>query len=318
MHLQPVFADAPCVGGAVAEDLFDRGVCLPSGSGMTDEDLERVIAAVRGDGWVPDGVSTAKVLWVAKGLGPGGMEQLLVNHATVGDRERIEYSAAYVVERPNSIVPRLEALGVPCHRLGGADPRDPRWVARLARLVRDERIDVVHVHSPYIAALARPALRVLPHRPAVIYTEHNSADCYGRATRWANLTTYPLDDARFAVSAAARDSTPSGLRGRTEVLVHGVDVTAIAEQRRLRSAARDRLGIEDGQLLVGIVANLRAAKAYPVLLDAAARVVRDDPRVRFVSMGQGPLEAELHTRTRTRSAWVIGSGSWGSPPNRRS
>jgi dTDP-4-amino-4,6-dideoxygalactose transaminase len=47
MHLQPVFADAPCVGGEVAEDLFTRGVCLPSGSGMSDEDLERVIAAVR-------------------------------------------------------------------------------------------------------------------------------------------------------------------------------------------------------------------------------------------------------------------------------
>jgi glycosyltransferase involved in cell wall biosynthesis len=243
---------------------------------------------------VPDGVPKVKVLWVAKGLGPGGMEQLLLNHATVGDRDRIEYSAAYVVERPNSIVPRLEALGVRCHRLGGADPRDPRWVARLARLVRDERIDVVHIHSPYVAALARPALRALPHRPAVVYTEHNSADCYGRATRWSNLSTYPLDDARFAVSSAARDSTPPRLRGRTEVLVHGVDVSSIAAQADLRRAARVGLGIEDDELLVAIVANLRAAKAYPVLLEAAVRVVDADDRVRFVSMGQGPLEGELH------------------------
>ncbi len=47
MHLQPVFAEAPCVGGAVAEDLFTRGVCLPSGSGMSESDLERVVTAVR-------------------------------------------------------------------------------------------------------------------------------------------------------------------------------------------------------------------------------------------------------------------------------
>jgi pyridoxal phosphate-dependent aminotransferase EpsN len=47
MHLQPVFADAPCLGGAVAEDLFARGVCLPSGSGMSDADQDRVVAAVR-------------------------------------------------------------------------------------------------------------------------------------------------------------------------------------------------------------------------------------------------------------------------------
>ena len=37
MHLQPVFAGVPVVGGEVAEDLFDRGVCLPSGSAMSDE-----------------------------------------------------------------------------------------------------------------------------------------------------------------------------------------------------------------------------------------------------------------------------------------
>lgn len=48
MHLQPVFSDAPSVGGEVAEDLFRRGVCLPSGSAMTGADLERVITAVRG------------------------------------------------------------------------------------------------------------------------------------------------------------------------------------------------------------------------------------------------------------------------------
>ncbi len=45
MHLQPVFADALCVGGEVAEDLFERGLCLPSGSNLTDEQRQRVIEA---------------------------------------------------------------------------------------------------------------------------------------------------------------------------------------------------------------------------------------------------------------------------------
>ena len=48
MHLQPVFAGAPVEGGAVAEDLYARGVCLPSGSGMTDGDVERVVEAISG------------------------------------------------------------------------------------------------------------------------------------------------------------------------------------------------------------------------------------------------------------------------------
>lgn len=47
MHLQPVFADAVCVGGSVATDAFRRGVCLPSGSSMSDADVTRVVDAVR-------------------------------------------------------------------------------------------------------------------------------------------------------------------------------------------------------------------------------------------------------------------------------
>jgi dTDP-4-amino-4,6-dideoxygalactose transaminase len=46
LHLQPVFAECESIGGAVAEDLFARGLCLPSGSNLTDEDLERVINAI--------------------------------------------------------------------------------------------------------------------------------------------------------------------------------------------------------------------------------------------------------------------------------
>lgn len=62
MHLQPVFRiqgteykiqknsketyPARSVGGGVAEDLFNRGLCLPSGTAMTTEDTDRVISAI--------------------------------------------------------------------------------------------------------------------------------------------------------------------------------------------------------------------------------------------------------------------------------
>ncbi len=47
MHLQPVFEGAPVVGGHVAADLFARGLCLPSGSSLTEEQQRRVIEGVR-------------------------------------------------------------------------------------------------------------------------------------------------------------------------------------------------------------------------------------------------------------------------------
>ena len=47
MHLQPVFADAPYYGGNVSEQLFENGLCLPSGSNLTDEERERIAKKVR-------------------------------------------------------------------------------------------------------------------------------------------------------------------------------------------------------------------------------------------------------------------------------
>jgi dTDP-4-amino-4,6-dideoxygalactose transaminase len=46
MHLQPVYAAAPVVGGSAAAQAFERGVALPSGSGLSDDDVDRVIQAV--------------------------------------------------------------------------------------------------------------------------------------------------------------------------------------------------------------------------------------------------------------------------------
>jgi len=47
MHLQPVFRDCRALGGVVAEDLFERGLCLPSGSNLTEGDLARVVEEFR-------------------------------------------------------------------------------------------------------------------------------------------------------------------------------------------------------------------------------------------------------------------------------
>ena len=47
MHLQPVFANTPYYGEKVAEELFDQGLCLPSGSSLTDQDRSRITEVVR-------------------------------------------------------------------------------------------------------------------------------------------------------------------------------------------------------------------------------------------------------------------------------
>jgi dTDP-4-amino-4,6-dideoxygalactose transaminase len=61
LHLQPVFAGCESIGGEVAQKLFETGLCLPSGSNLTLEDLERVIDTIT-NLHVNSRVSRSKVL----------------------------------------------------------------------------------------------------------------------------------------------------------------------------------------------------------------------------------------------------------------
>ena len=46
MHLQPVFKAFRCIKGNVAEDIFGRGLCLPSGTSMSESDIYRVVSVI--------------------------------------------------------------------------------------------------------------------------------------------------------------------------------------------------------------------------------------------------------------------------------
>lgn len=235
-----------------------------------------------------------RVLWLIKGLGQGGAEQLLALTAQVRDREHFAYEVAYLLPWKTALVPRLEADGVPTHCLRARGNLDLRWLWRLRRLVRSRPVDVVHVHSPVAAVGARLVLRTLRNRPALVATEHNVWSSHARATAFGNARTAALDDARFAVSEAVRSSMPEVLQRSTEVVRYGIDIDAVRADGTARAEMRASLGIGPDELVVGTVANLRATKAYPDLLEAARIVTGRFPHVVFVAAGQGPQERELH------------------------
>jgi glycosyltransferase involved in cell wall biosynthesis len=241
------------------------------------------------------------VLSLIKGLGPGGAERLLVAAAARHDRDAFHLETAYLLPWKNALVPELVAQGVECTCLEVRREQDLRWAWRLRALLSEKRFDVVHVHSPYAATIARLVVRSLPgaRRPGLVYTTHNNWRSFRPLTRALNGLTLPLDDADVVVSNEAHASVWPRLRNRVEVVEHGVVLDDIAARRECRDDVRAELGLARDDVVVGTVANLRANKDWPNLLDAARRVVDHEPRCRFVGVGQGPLEAEvrdLHAR----------------------
>ena len=99
--------------------------------------------------------------------------------------------------------------------------------------MRRERVELVHAHSPVAAAAARV---VAGRRTRVVYTEHNVWSRYHRATRAANLATFPRNDHVFAVSDMVRASIryPGPMRllpmPPLETLHHGLDPATAADR----------------------------------------------------------------------------------------
>ncbi len=230
-----------------------------------------------------------RVLHLIKGLGPGGAEALLVAQAAV-DVPGISSSVAYLVPAKSHHVAALEAAGWSVSCLDAPRTWDPRWLLRLRRLLVDERIDVVHGHSPLVQALARMVRSTIPRgrRPASVYTEHNEWGRHRSGTRLLNRWTMRREDRVLAVSDAVRRSMRT--RASAEVDAMDEDLDEVSALKSERAGVRAELGLADDAIVIGIVANHRREKGYEVLIEAAVDVTRRRPDVVYLAVGQGPLE----------------------------
>lgn len=236
-----------------------------------------------------------RVLWVVKGLGPGGAERLLCA-AAASHSDGVDIECAYVLPWKDHLVGELESAGVITQCLS-QKRTDVRWPGRLLRLVRSGRFDIVHVHSPLPGSVARLAARSMPSssRPAVVSTEHNRWATHRWPTRILNRVTSRWNGATIAVTDEVRSSISGPAAEQAVTLRHGIDVAKAQVELAHRAAIRAELGIGDDEFVVGTVANYRPQKDYPNLLQVARLLADRDVPVRIVAIGQGPQEAEVRT-----------------------
>ncbi|MEO0494925.1 MAG: glycosyltransferase [Actinomycetota bacterium] len=225
-----------------------------------------------------------------KGLGPGGAERLLLTQVR-SDPSPTRHEVAYVVPEKRHLVPEFEAAGVHPVCLGEGVLR---WSRGVRRLMVDEPTRIVHVHSPAVAAVTRLVVATVPRsiRPVVVGTEHNRWPRHHRLTRLANRLTIRREAATIAVSADVASTVRGARPGRLTTVEHGVDLEAVRAEAD-RAGVRDAFGVAGNDVLVVCVANLRREKALDELVEAARLALAEVPELRFFSVGQGPLAADL-------------------------
>ncbi len=237
-----------------------------------------------------------RILVLIKGLGIGGAERLIVEASKSWDRSSFDYRVAYVLPWKDQLVSRLTEAEVPVVCIGGKRGLDPLTPIRLRRLIRDERISLVHAHLPSAGILARVAAKV-----PVVYTEHNLAGSYRQPTRTLNRLTYRGNEAVTAVSEAVASSVEGWGGPPATFVANGVAVDVGQAQI---ADIRQQLGIEPDLPLIVHVGNIRPLKGHSTLIAAAELLVKLLPDFLIASAGGEKNPGDLE-RVR-RQARVVG------------
>ena len=253
---------------------------------------------------VPDASDTKRrlrVLTLVDRLGTsGGGERLAMQVAMRLDRERFEsfYCASrWSGEAPESeagrrAVEELRAAGVRASGLGRSSPA-ALWAWRpLVRLLRRERIDVLHSHkfgSNVWAALLAPLGRV----PVLIAHEHTWSYEGQPLRRLLDRELIARRSAAFvAVSREDRRRMIEVERIPADAVTfvpNGIDALPQGDGARVRR----ELGVDADAPLLGAVAVLRPQKGLDVLIRAVAAAARELPAVRVAIAGEGPERGRL-------------------------
>ncbi len=186
----------------------------------------------------------------------------------------------------------VEVMEIPLERSG--------WMRswwRLARYLRERRIDILHSHMFRGSLFASPAGR-LCRVPVVLETSHGR-----EAWRHGWRSSYFVD--RLVNRCVSRTIAVSGANARylieekklpahnVTVIRNGCDLERFRPEHAAPEGMRESLGIGPDEPVILAIGRLEPQKGHGFLLDALAEVHRDYPAARTILLGDGSLREEL-------------------------
>ena len=240
-----------------------------------------------------------RILFLSTSMGLGGADQQLLSAAQVlRDRGHEIRIVSLTPLGPMGLQARSLGLATDSLEMRRGVP-DPRGLARLVRIVRGWKPDVVHSHMVHANLMAR-VLRLLVPVPVLVSTIHNVYEG-GPLLMAGYRLSNGLVDHMTIISQAAADRfvgeriVPARL---LTVIANGVDTDRM---RNLppegRAALRGGMSVGDQQFVWLAVGRFEVAKDYPNMLRAFADVRAREPRAVLVIVGQGSLQAEAEALT---------------------
>lgn len=170
---------------------------------------------------------------------------------------------------------------------------DVALTGRLRRLIREVQPDVVHLHSRRGSDLWGALAARLEGVPVVLSRRVDNPE-----SRFVVKLKYRLYDEVVTISDGIRQVLLSEGVPPTKLhcVLSAVDTAHYRPDRSHLAWFRETFGLNDGDLVIGMVAQFIARKGHSTLLDALPAVLASHPNARVLLFGQGPLRDEIAVR----------------------
>jgi glycosyltransferase involved in cell wall biosynthesis len=240
-----------------------------------------------------DRISVLYVIW---SLQTGGAERVVADLARGLDR-RVFRPMVCCLNFKGRLAEELEAEGIPVFALDKRPKLDPRLLLRLVRLMRKERVDVVHTHL-WTSSLWGRLAALLAGVPVRVVTEHN-IDTWRRpwhllADRLLGYFTHEWIFVSGEVESFYRKHLGRASR-RGRVVHNGIDVAALSRPVD-RHEVRRRMGLPPEARVAGVVGRLDPRKGHRYFVEALHRLSAQDPSVFGLVVGEGKEKEALHAQ----------------------
>jgi len=207
-----------------------------------------------------------------------------------------------IVREAGMKVHEVRNLVQPIHPL-----KDVLALFEIIRILRREKIDIVHTHNSKAGFLGRLAGR-LAGTPVIIHTVHGFAfhqsEFFLRRTifRLLERLAAPWADHTIFISQPMIDwaGKEGILRGASYSKIYsGIDLNAFhGYGKKEQGSLREELGLDKKSRVIGFVSKLWEGKGHDVALSAMAHVVKEIPDAKLLLVGEGPLRPKLEELSR--------------------
>jgi sugar transferase (PEP-CTERM/EpsH1 system associated) len=236
------------------------------------------------------------VFYVIWSLQTGGAERVVADLARGLDRERFR-PVVCCLNFKGRLAEEVERSGATVHALGKRPRLDLRTLVRLARLMRQERADVVHTHL-WTSSLWGRLAALLARVPVRVVTEHD-IDTWRRGWHFAaDRFLAAITDHFIFVSREVEAFYHERLGldpARGQVVRNGVDLSPF-DAAVDPGEVRERIGLPRDAVVAGVVGRLDERKGHRYFLEAFALLAGREPALRGLVVGEGREGAAIEAR----------------------